>query len=92
MKYMKNLREIKLKGKLKKYNKENRIGDIGCKALFNNSKYLINLEGLILSSREIIKKVGCDITSKSSKVINENIKYLKKLKLIDFNCINKNKL
>lgn len=89
--FTKNLKEINLKSK-KDNTVDNKIGDIGCITLFKNTVHLTNLEELNLNGNREIKKIECGITSESSAVMNENIKYLIKLKGISLNCKNENKV
>lgn len=46
--FMKNLKDINLKCKYKNKIDNYDLGDVGCKTIFNNSKYLLNLEKLNL--------------------------------------------
>lgn len=62
---------------------ENIIGDEGYKAIFINPKTLSNLEFLILFGKSKMK-LECGITSKSSDVMNESLKYMSRLVTIDF--------
>lgn len=77
LKYLRKLKEIFLTGK-NKNKTENEIGDNGCAAIFNNFKYLSNLEVLEFGRR--ICGNGCGITSESSDVIGKNMNYLRNLK------------
>lgn len=89
MKYLKKLKEINFRCK-NEDKIDNFIGDDGFASIFNNAKYLSNLEKLDLNSKKEQMKIDCGITS--SKVIRENIKHLNKLKEICLDCKNRNKL
>lgn len=49
---MKNLKELYFGGKKEKKEIDNAIGNDGCTAIFNNSKYISKLEKLILWSNK----------------------------------------
>lgn len=52
MKYLQNIKKIEMSSKSLETKKiENEIGDDGCDAIFDNAKYITNLETLHLESK-----------------------------------------
>lgn len=62
---------------------ENKIGDEGCEAVFNNAKYLSKVRKLNLGSNWNLM-IAIEMKSASSKAINGNMKYLRNLRDVSF--------
>lgn len=62
------------------------MNDDVCGAIFDNLKYLCHLETLCLSGKRNIKQLETGMTPEIFNNLNYNLKYLQKLKKMNFRC------